>query len=70
MQEKKNARPRYVAFGRAVALAVALAAIESLIQIFSGQDIPAELAVWAPVIVAALRVIEGEIDDYRERSGK
>lgn len=66
----RKIRARYVAFARAVALAIAVAIVEALIQVFSGQDLPDRLQIWGPVIVAALRVVEGEIDDYRERSAK
>lgn len=59
-------RPWVVGLVRGLVHALAAAALVFAINTLGSADLPAELQIWAPAIILALRAIEGRLDDYHD----
>ncbi len=60
--------PLTAGFLRGLALAVAVAVIEAIIVFLPSAEMSPALAVYIPIVVAALRTLEGEIDRRRKNA--
>ena len=61
-----NAPPWLVALVRGLLLAAATAAISFALSYFTSNAIPVEMTVYAPIIIYALRQLEGLLDQTKK----
>jgi hypothetical protein len=57
-----NIEPWAVGAARGAVLAALTAGTAALITATTSADVPVELQVWAPIIIAVLRAVEGVLD--------
>lgn len=66
MSSTKGFRPWFVGTARGLVSAVALLVLAGITQAVSSADVPDDVVVWVPIIVAVVRSAEGWVDDRKD----